>query len=154
MADQFNKDEENNLTEDASADICRLFNIFPQGFLSGESLKAIPISKKITEVDELTDGFILTDEERERRRLAIIEKNKNRFSKKNISAFVDEILEGKQVVKASEIEVLSRRDMIRIIFIYLYGKEDKTEYMINSCGELIEKEGFRFRDFEIKRRIR
>ena len=154
MADQFNKDEENNLTEDASADICRLFNIFPQGFLSGESLKAIPISKKITEVDELTDGFILTDEERELRRLAIIEKNKNRFSKKNISAFVDEILEGKQVVKASEIEVLSRRDMIRIIFIYLYGKEDKTEYMINSCGELIEKEGFRFRDFEIKRRIR
>ena len=85
MADQFNKDEENNLTEDASADICRLFNIFPQGFLSGESLKAIPISKKITEVDELADGFILTDEERERRRLAIIEKNKNRFSKKNIN---------------------------------------------------------------------
>ncbi len=154
MADRFNRDEENNLTEDASADICSLFNIFPQGFLSGESLKAIPISKKITEVDELTGGFILTDEERELRRLAIMEKNKNRFSKKNITAFVEEMLENRQVIKASEIEVLSRRDMIRIIFIYLYGKEDKTEYMIRSCEELIEKEGFRFRDFEIKRRIR
>ena len=154
MADRFNRDEENNLTEDAAADICSLFNIFPQGFLSGESLKAIPISKKITEVDELTGGFILTDEERELRRLAIVEKNKNRFSKKNITAFVEEMLENRQVVKASEIEVLSRRDMIRIIFIYLYGKEDKTEYMIRSCEELIEKEGFRFRDFEIKRRIR
>ena len=32
MAERFNRDEENNLTEDASADICRLFNIFPQGF--------------------------------------------------------------------------------------------------------------------------
>ena len=154
MADQFNRDEENNLTEDASDDICSLFNIFPQGFLSGESLKAIPISKKITEVDELTEGFILSDADRELRRLAIMEKNKNRFSKKNISAFVDERLEGKQSVKASEIEIMSRRDMIRIIFIYLYGKEDKTEYFVNSCGEMIEKEGFRFRDFEIKRRIR
>ena len=154
MADQFNKDEENNLTEDASADICSLFNIFPQGFLSGESLKTIPISKKITEVEELAEGRILTDEERELRRLAIMEKNKNRFSRKNISAFVSGMLESKQAVKASEIEVLSRRDMIRIIFIYLYGKADKTEYMIHSCGELIEKEGFRFRDFEIRRRIR
>ena len=154
MADQFNKDEENNLTEDASYDICRLFNIFPQGFLSGESLKSIPISKKITDVDELTDGFILTDEERELRRFAIREKNKNRFSKKNISTYVNNMLENKQIVKASEIEVLSRRDMIRIIFIYLYGKENNTEYIVNSCDELIEKEGFRFRDFEIKRRIR
>ena len=154
MADQYNKDEENNLTEDASPDICRIFNIFPQGFLSGESLKAIPISKKITDVDELTDGFILSDEERELRRLAIMEKNKNRFSKKNINNFVNNILENKQVVKASEIEVMSKRDMIRIIFIYLYGKENNTEYIVNSCTEQIEKEGFRFRDFEIKRRIR
>lgn len=154
MAEQFNKDEENNLTEDASFDICNLFNIFPQGFLSGESLKAIPISKKVTDVDELTDGFVLSEDERELRRLAIIEKNKNRFSKKSINSFVDERLQDKPVVMASELEVHSRRDMIRIIFVYLYGKEERTDYMVNSCGEMIEKEGFRFRDFEIKRRIR
>ncbi|MCR4717196.1 MAG: DUF5716 family protein, partial [Lachnospiraceae bacterium] len=131
-----------------------IFNIFPQGFLSGESLKAIPISNKITEVDELTDGLILSDEDRELRRLAIMEKNKNRFSKKNITGFVSKILEDKQVIRASEIEVLSRRDMIRIIFIYLYGKEDRTEYLVKNCSEPVEKEGFRFRDFEIKRRVR
>ena len=88
------------------------------------------------------------------RRLAIIEKNKNRFSKKNINAFVQEMLLEKNVVKASEIKIGSRRDMIRVIFIYLYGKENKTEYMVNTSGEMIEKDGFRFRDFEIKRRIR
>ena len=154
MADQFNHEEENNLTEDVSEDICRIFNIFPQGYLSGESLKAIPISKRITEVDELSEGFILSDDEREIRRLAIIEKNKNRFSKKNICSYVDEMLKEKQLIRASEIDVSSRRDMIRIIFIYLYGKEEKTEFVVNNLGEQIEKEGFRFRDFEIKRRIR
>lgn len=154
MAEQFNKDEENNLTEDASEDICRIFNIFPQGYLSGESLKAIPISKRITEVDELSEGFVLSDDERELRRIAIIEKNRNRFSKKNICSYVDEMLKEKQTVKASEIEVSSRRDMIRVIFIYLYGKEDKTEFIVTNCDDQIEKDGFRFRDFEIKRRIR
>lgn len=154
LAEQFNKDEEKNLTEDASEDICRIFNIFPQGYLSGESLKAIPISKRITEVDELSECFVLSEDERELRRLAIIEKNKNRFSKKNISTYVDEMLKEKQTVMASEIEILSRRDMIRVIFIYLYGKEDKTEFMVTNCGNQIEKKGFRFRDFEIKRRIR
>lgn len=154
LAEQFNNDEEKNLTEDASEDICRIFNIFPQGYLSGESLKAIPISKRITEVDELSEGFVLSEDERELRRLAIIKKNKNRFSKKNISTYVDEMLKEKQTVMASEIEILSRRDMIRVIFIYLYGKEDKTEFMVTNCGNQIKKEGFRFRDFEIKRRIR
>ncbi len=154
IGEEFNKDEENNLTEDASPDICRLFNIFPQGFVSGESLKTIPISKKITDVEELTDDLFLSDEERELRRLAIIEKNKNRFSKKNINLFVADMLEGRQTAKASEIEVGSRRDMIRIIFIYLYGKADRSDYMVTGSEELIEKEGFRFRDFEIKRRIR
>jgi hypothetical protein len=154
MSDRFNADEETNLTEDASDDICRLFNIFPQGFLSPESLKTVPISRKITEVDELSDDLFLSDEERELRALAIREKNKNRFSKKNINAFVQELLDDKPVVRASEIEVTSRRDMIRVIFIFLYGKEEKTEFMVNTCTETIEKEGFRFRDFEIKRRIR
>lgn len=154
MAEKFNEEEDSNLTEDAPEDICRIFNIFPQGFLSGESLKAIPISKKITDVNELSENIMLSAEERERLAAAIKEKNKNRFSKKNVNAFVQDMLAGKQSVKASEISVHSRRDMIRIIFIYLYGKEEKTEYMVVNTENIVEKEGFKFRDFEIKRRVR
>ena len=154
MAYEFNRDEEARLTEDASDDICALFNMFPQGFLSGESLKTIAISKKITDVDEIFDGFEMSEEERELRRMAIYEKNKNRFSKKNVTEFVNKLLENKPAVSASEIEVKSRRDMIRVIFISLYGHANKSEYIIIPKEEMIEKEGFRFRDFEIKRRAR
>lgn len=154
MANEFNQDEETRLTEDASDDICALFNMFPQGFLSGESLKTIAISKKITDVDEIFNGFEMSEEERELRRMAIYEKNKNRFSKKNVTEFVNKLLESKPTVSASEIEVNSRRDMIRVIFISLYGHADKSEYIIIPKEEMIEKEGFRFRDFEIKRRVR
>lgn len=154
MAERFSKEEASNLNEDVSPDLCKIFNIFPQGFLSGESLKVIPLSRKITEVEELSGGFSLTEEERKLRRLALFEKNKNRFSRKNISRFVEEMLADRPVIKASEITVTSRREMIRLIFVYLYGKGGKTGYLIQNSGDLVEKEGFRFRDFEIKRRVR
>lgn len=154
MADEFNKDEEEKLTEDVSDDICRLFNVFPQGFLSGESLKTIAISKKITDVEEITTECGLNEEERELKRMVIREKNKNRFSKKNVTHFVLEMLEKQPTVKASDIEITSRRDMIRVIFINLYGRADKSDYIIVSKDEMVEKEGFRFKDFEIKRRVR
>ena len=105
-------------------------------------------------MEELSGGFSLTEEERKLRRLALFEKNKNRFSRKNISRFVEEMLADRTVIKASEIMVTSRREMIRLIFVYLYGKGGKTGYLIQNCGDLVEKEGFRFRDFEIKRRQR
>lgn len=154
MADEFNKDEEEKLTEDVSDDICRLFNVFPQGFLSGESLKTIAISKKIMDVEEITTECELSEEERELKRMVIREKNKNRFSKKNVTHFVLEMLEKQPTVKASDIEITSRRDMIRVIFINLYGRADKSDYIIVSKDEMVEKEGFRFKDFEIKRRVR
>lgn len=154
MAEKFNKDEEENLTEDASDDICRLFNIFPQGFLSGESLKTIAINKKITDVEEITDEYELSEEDRELKRMIIREKNKNRFSRKNVTNFVLEMLEKQPTVKASDIEITSRRDMIRVIFINLYGRADRSDYIVISKDETIEKEGFRFKDFEIKRRVR
>jgi len=154
MADEFNKDEEEKLTEDVSDDICRMFNVFPQGFLSGESLKTIAISKKIRDVEEITTECELSEEERELKRMVIREKNKNRFSKKNVTHFVLEMLEKQPTVKASDIEITSRRDMIRVIFINLYGRADKSDYIIVSKDEMVEKEGFRFKDFEIKRRVR
>lgn len=154
LAEEYNKDEGENLTEDASEDICRLFNMFPQGFLSGESLKTISITKKITDVEEIAENFEMSEEERELKRMIIREKNKNRFSRKNITGYVLELLEKQPVIKASEMEVSSRRDMIRVIFISLYGHAEKAEYIILPKDEMIEKEGFRFRDFEIKRRVR
>ena len=121
MAECYNQEEENNLSEDASDEICALFNIFPQGFLSGESLKSVAISRKITDVEEVFQSINMTEEEREMRRIAISEKNKNRFSKKNIERFVATLLADKECILASDIPVETKRDLIRIIFISLYG---------------------------------
>ncbi len=152
LADGFNRDEEANLCDDAGDDICSLFNIFPQGFISGESLKAVPISKKISEIEEIFTPVGISPEERERRRLLISERNKRRFSKKNVCAFVDAFLGERSSALASEMSMESRRDLIRIIFVALYGRSPGALYRVEPLEAVIEKGGFRFRDFTVVRR--
>lgn len=154
MAEFYNREEQNNLAEDASDDICALFNVFSHGFLSGESLKTVAISRKITDVEEIFEPIGVTDEERELRRIAISEKNKNRFSKKNIEQYVKTLLADKECIFASDIPIKTRRDLIRIIFISLYGHSTKSEYIVKTKSEIITSQGFRFYDFEIKRRLK
>lgn len=152
MAEEFSRDEEKRLDEDASDEICALFNLFPQGFVSDESIKSVPVSRRVEEVEEVFVPGSLTEEERRAVRMAAYEKNKNRFSRKNICAFVDTLLKGRESIKASEIHTVTRRDMIQVIFISLYGQNTRTDYQVVPREEMIEKQGFRYRDFEIRRK--
>lgn len=154
LAEEFNKEEKTNLAEEVPDDICVLFNIFPQGFLSEESLKSEPISKRITDVEDIFTPELMSAKERELRRMAVYEKNKNRFSKKNIESFVAGITKGKNSIYAHELPMETRRDTIRTIFIALYGHDDKSTYKIEPKTDIIRVNGFVFRDFEIKRRIK
>ena len=152
MADQLNKDEIRNLEEDASDEICNLFNIFSQGFASEESIKSVPLSRKINAEDVIYSPQRMSEEELQAIRLAAYERNKNRFSKRNVLSYVNTLLEHKDVVLASSINIESKRDMIRLIFISLYGQTSNTEYTVVPCEEMIETQGFRYHNFEIRRK--
>lgn len=154
LAYELDNEENYSYDDDASDEVCRIFNMFPQSFLSGESLYTVPISKKITNVEEIFIPEKISEEERLKRRQAVIEKNNNRFSKKNIRQFVFELLKDKKSISASEIPVNCKRDMIRIIFINMYGRDKKSDYIIIPKDETVQKEGFSFRDFTIKRRVK
>lgn len=152
MSDMFNHDEENWLEDDAPDDLCTLFNIFTQGFVNNESIKTMPISRKITDVDDIFTPIRLSEEERKALRLDAYRKNKNRFSRKNITEYVESQLKNKDSLMASEISIGSKRDMIRVIFISLYGQSGKNSYQVLPKENIIEKQGFVYHDFEIRRR--
>lgn len=154
MAECYNREELNNLNEDAPDDICRLFNIFSHGFLSGESLRTVSISRKITDVEDIFEPIGMTEEERKLRQFAISEKNKNRFSRKNIERYVKALLDNKTTILASELPIETKRDMIRIIYISLYGHLPEPEYIVTPKENVVSLHGFRFCDFEIKRRYK
>lgn len=151
LSEEFNNDETLNLYDEVDDSLFEVFNIFPQGFIDSDSLYVVPISKKISLPQELSSAFGISVEERELRKLALQEKNKNRFSRKNINAYVEEQLKNKKVVLASTLPLDSKRDLIKIIFISLYGKDKKSIYKTTNTNEMISINDFRFRDFLIER---
>lgn len=154
LSNAFAAEEEYGIYDDVPDDYCRIFNMFPQSFISGESLKTIVISKKIDDVEEIFTPQTISEEEMLRKRAALKEKNEHCFSRKNITAFVRIILKDREEVSASEIEVHTKRDMIRLIFICIYGKSKRSEYIVLPKENIISKEGFTFKDFQLKRRAK
>ena len=154
LAMAFDNEEENGIYDDVPDDYCRIFNMSPQSFIRGESLKTIGLTKKTADVDEIFSAPLISEEELKIRRDKIKKKNEQRFSRKNISVYVKKLLEEKPEVSASEIEIASKRDMIRLIFISIYGRDKKSEFMIIPGESMISSNGFTFRDFKIKRRVR
>jgi hypothetical protein len=154
LASAFNAEEDGSIYDDIPECYCRIFNMFPQGFISGESLKPVSVTKKITEVDDIFDPQIIPEELAEKRKNALKERNANRFSRKNINLYVSELLKDRTDIRASEIDAVTRRDIIRLIFISLYGKDKKSSYMTVPDDKYITKNGFRFKDFTIKKRVR
>lgn len=151
LAEEFNKDEALNLHDEIDDTLFEIFNIFPQGFIDSDSLYVVPISKKMSLPQELNTTLGISAEERELHKLALKEKNKNRFSRKNINAFVFELLKDKKAVLASTLPLNSKRDLIKIIFISLYGKDKKSIYKTTRINKLISANNIRFYDFLIER---
>ena len=150
----FEKEEECGLYDDVPDDYCRIFNMFPQGFISGESLKSVALSKRMGDVEEIFSAPIISDKEMKLRRDLLIKKNEHRFSRKNINAYVRALLKDRTEINASEIEVTSKRDMIRLIFICIYGRDKKSEFTVVPKDDIISSKGFTFKNFTLKRRVR
>ncbi len=151
LADEFNADDTVNLNDELNDTLLDIFNIFPQAFIDSDSLYVVPISKKISLPEVLGDNQGISEEERALRKLAMQERSKNRFSRKNINTYVEALLKDNKVILASTLPLESKRDLIRVIFISLYGRDKKSVYKALPLDEMIAVNNFRFRDFTIER---
>jgi len=151
LAKEMNRDTTLTINDEADDELLKIFNIFPQGFMDNDSLYTIPITRKMYLPEQLSPTLGLSQEEREIRKLALQEKNKNRFSRKNINEYINELLMSKKAVLASTLPLENKRDLIRIIFINLYGNNPSSTYQTIKTNEIIEINGFRFSDFTIER---
>lgn len=130
-------------------DLQSIFAIYPQNYLSPESLQTIPIAKKMGAVDKISEENRMSEEERQLYKEALRMKNRNRFSRKNINEYVTELLGERRQMPVNEIPVESRRDLIRIIYISIYAGNRANNYTVRRTGTRIEIEGFSLPYFDI-----
>ncbi|MEZ0180141.1 Wadjet anti-phage system protein JetA family protein ['Camptotheca acuminata' phytoplasma] len=76
---------------------------------------------------------------------------KNLFDRKNINLFVQQILNQKQSIKASQLTIQDHKDISKLILIYLYSQKNSSKniYQIQSLKQQVNNNYLRFSDFLI-----
>ena len=124
-----------------------LIKIFSAEFLNNDSLYA-PIQGKKEFVPAPMKVKTADPALREEKRSKMLARMDRILSVAKIEAYVMDILGGRSVIKASELELADTETFIRLIYIRLYGQRKSVRYRIIPL-EIVEKDGYRFRDFEI-----
>ena len=150
LAEELNNDENNG--EEVSGELAELCSIYTQGYISPESLRAIPVTKKNVVVDNMSDTQLMSEEQRMLYKEALKQKNRLRFSRKNINEYVGQLLQGREKMSVEEIAVESKRDLIRIIYISIYAGNRANNYEVKRTDKRINKMGYEFPLFEIIKR--
>lgn len=151
LNDSFNDDgysDYNTVYELAETD--RLIRLFSWDYLDTDSLYA-PRQGKTEFIPQDIEAHKISESERRRRKAEFEEKLKNVLSPGHINQYVQEVLGDNDCVRASELPLDEGDTFIRMIYIRLYGSRKFMGYVVEP-GEMIEKDGFRFRDFVIRRR--
>ena len=149
LSNEINKNDE-NINEILFPDP-DIFNLFPQSFISPESLKTLPVRRDYTDISSLGSGEVLSEELRETYKEALREKNRRRFSRKNINQFVVDIMGEREKIAVTDIPVESRRDLIRIIYISIYSGNRANNYRIERSDRQVKLGGFTLPYFDILR---
>lgn len=152
MNSGYEKEAEVTDTDMESEDAMSMFSFFPQNYIAPESLKTIPVSRGYVKVDDLSGMITMTETERAIYKEAMREKNRRRFSRKNINEYVSSLLGERERIKVSDIPLETKRDIIRMIYVSIYAGNRSNIYEIRRLGDRVKKLEYELPEFEIIRR--
>ena len=126
-----------------------LFSLYPQNYISPESLQTIPVTKKMNTISEFSNQAQMSEADRLLYKEPLKRKNRSRFSRKNINEYVVNLLGDRDKMPVTEVPVESARDLIRIIYISIYSGNRSNNYEISRSGKQVEMQGYSLPYFDI-----
>ena len=140
-----------NLSVDYLEEITDLFTLYSYGYIDESSFYVSNEGKKSFKPEKLTKNTV-SAEERKRRLSQFKEKQKNKYSIKKINSIVDDILGDIKCIKISEANIDTVEDFIKVIYIRIYAGNVLSHYKIKRHMDIVNRNGFEFRNFEIWRK--
>ncbi|MCQ2548493.1 MAG: DUF5716 family protein [Lachnospiraceae bacterium] len=128
----------------------RLVKLFSWNFLDMDSLYVPMKGKKVFEPQDVPVVEI-SDIERAEKMNRMREKLEKTLSAEKINQYVATLLGEKEQMLASEIPLEDMESFIKLIYVRLYGQRKNMTYKLE-LKQMIEKDGFRFRDFSIRKK--
>ncbi|MCB2291326.1 DUF5716 family protein [Clostridium sp. CS001] len=145
------KDTEMKLTEDSIEELMDLFTLYTHGYIDESSLYTSNEGKKSFEPKALVLKEI-SKEERERKIEEFRIKQDKKYSMDKVNSIVLELLQNKSMMYASDIEINTIEDFIKIIYIRLYSSSILSKYKFVKRNDMINNAGYSFKNFEIWRK--
>lgn len=129
-----------------------LFSLYPQNYISPESIQTIPVTKKMDTISGFSNQAQMSEADRLLYKEALKRKNRSRFSRRNINEYVVNLLGDRDRMPVTEVPVESVRDLIRIIYISIYSGNRSNHYEISRSGKQVEMQGYSLPYFDIVKR--
>ncbi|MDE6601187.1 MAG: hypothetical protein K2K90_03290 [Lachnospiraceae bacterium] len=126
-----------------------LFSLYPQDYISPESIQTIPVTKKMDTISGFSNQVQMSEADRLLYKEALRRKNRSRFSRRNINEYVINLLGDRDKMPVTEVPVESVRDLIRIIYISIYSGNRSNHYEICRSGKQVEMQGYSLPYFDI-----
>lgn len=145
------KELELNLSKDYLEEITAIFTLYSYNYIDENSLYIANEGKKSFKPNKL-EKVTISEEERNKKLQEFKDKQEKQYSIKKVNSIVLNMLEGREYLNTSEIDVNNIDDFIEIIYIRLYGNSPLAKYIIKKDNSLYNKNGFEFNNFEIWRK--
>lgn len=138
-----------NSSEQGEIDCQELFDIYSQNYISPESLQIVAVTKKRGTIDKFSQVTQISETERQLYKEALREKNRRRFSRKNINGYVEELLKKREQLPVTDIEIKDIRDLIRIIYISIYAGNPANIYEVKRSKKRVKMGEYTLPYFDI-----
>lgn len=149
MAEDINENDIVLTDVDERKEMTPQFSLYSQRFISPESLKTVPVKKEMSEIEQLQTGELMSEEMRLHYKEALKQKNRRIFTRKNINDYVRELLKKTEKLPVTDLEVNTRRDLIRIIYISIYAGNRSNCYRIKRSEKRVKLGEYTIPYFEI-----
>ena len=144
-------EDEKSLSDADSVNLDDYFEMFPQGYISEESIRSYSLKRTVGEVETISSDTQISDEERENRRKTEIERQKKRIFLKKIDEYVMNLLEGHSEMQAKDLPLESRKEFLYAIYIRIYGENSRV-FKIEKLDTRVKTENYEFSNFKILKR--
>lgn len=130
-------------------DYNQLFHLIQPRNIDTESLYNQRRPRVYAEPEEIYYDDNIIGEDFKREKIRALLKN-NIYGKKEIDAYVKTLLGGNGSIQASEIQLETQEDLVRLILIFLYSKSTGMHYQIEPSKTRVENNGISFQNFTIR----
>lgn len=128
-------------------DYSQIFNLVRARNLDDNSLQTIRRPRVDAIAEEINYQQEISEEVRKSKMASMLKANL--FNKSEINKHVDNLLNGRDVIKASEIEIETNEDFVKLILIFLFSKSIGMKYDVRLLNYDVRIGQIKFVEFEI-----